>query len=368
MHLRVLVFILLGLIATPAFAQLVGTDTAPGDSCSAFPAGATRMTADADQDGKEITLICDGTTWESAGGTGLPVCNVDEYIIMSSSGWSCYTGFPPGGTDSTPDAFTFTDITDAEPSTLTTSEIIQITGIDTQATVTISGDGTPEFRVCADVACSSVITDWRSGFDTIEFGRYLQLRANAPSSYSSSNNTINLGVGTSSDQWTIATRHRLVFITSVAYSANLGGVSGADSKCNTRASAGGLPGTYYAWISGQSSSNEPAQRFVKTLTPYALPNGSLIANDWTDLTDNNIINPINVDEYGGPQSRHAWTNTSATGFIIDTSSSDTCSGFTSAGGSYTTKGDSSATNAGWSDASSVAWCGSGQFALYCFEQ
>lgn len=59
-----LVFSTLALLASPAGAQLVGTDTAPGESCSGFPAGAARVTADADQDGKNITLICDGTVWQ----------------------------------------------------------------------------------------------------------------------------------------------------------------------------------------------------------------------------------------------------------------------------------------------------------------
>lgn len=58
------------LFVSPASAQLVGSDTAPGASCSGFPAGAARITADADQDGKEITLICDGSVWQPAGGGG----------------------------------------------------------------------------------------------------------------------------------------------------------------------------------------------------------------------------------------------------------------------------------------------------------
>lgn len=51
----------------PARAQLVGTDTAPGDSCSGFAQGATRMTADADHDGGSVVLICDGTIWQATG-------------------------------------------------------------------------------------------------------------------------------------------------------------------------------------------------------------------------------------------------------------------------------------------------------------
>lgn len=56
------------LAPVPAAAQLVGTDTAPGSSCAGFPAGATRVTADADQDGAQVVLVCDGTTWNAAAG------------------------------------------------------------------------------------------------------------------------------------------------------------------------------------------------------------------------------------------------------------------------------------------------------------
>ena len=58
----------------PADAQLVGTDTVPGSSCAGFPDGATRVTADADLDGAEVTLVCDGTTWNAvSGGSGGPL-------------------------------------------------------------------------------------------------------------------------------------------------------------------------------------------------------------------------------------------------------------------------------------------------------
>jgi hypothetical protein len=74
--MRFIPFILacvLMLWTTAARAQLIGTDTLPGESCAGFPAGASRMTADADQDGRAITLICDGTTWnvpQADGGGG----------------------------------------------------------------------------------------------------------------------------------------------------------------------------------------------------------------------------------------------------------------------------------------------------------
>src|SRR5262245_56445509 len=40
-----------------------------------------------------------------------------------------------------------------------------------------------------------------------------------------------------------------VFTTSLKYPAALGGLTGADAKCNAAAQAAGLPGTYKAWLS-----------------------------------------------------------------------------------------------------------------------
>ncbi|WP_139247361.1 hypothetical protein [Hyphomicrobium sp. NDB2Meth4] len=65
--LSLLVFLFL---AVPAYAALQGTDSKPGDACSAGEAGHTRRNASSTQDPKEITLICNGSQWVSANGGG----------------------------------------------------------------------------------------------------------------------------------------------------------------------------------------------------------------------------------------------------------------------------------------------------------
>lgn len=71
MRKLLLASMLLGsLYASPAHAQLVGTDTVPGSSCAGFPDGATRVTADADLNSADVVLICDGTNWLIAPGGG----------------------------------------------------------------------------------------------------------------------------------------------------------------------------------------------------------------------------------------------------------------------------------------------------------
>lgn len=55
--------------ATPAYAQLTGTDTAPGSSCAGFENGTTRLTADSDLNGEGVVLVCDGSIWNKAEGS-----------------------------------------------------------------------------------------------------------------------------------------------------------------------------------------------------------------------------------------------------------------------------------------------------------
>lgn len=77
--------------AAPAYAQLVGTDTAPGSSCAGFPTGATRVTADADNNQRAVTLICDGTNWvvEQATFTGTCANNTPITYDNATGGLRC---------------------------------------------------------------------------------------------------------------------------------------------------------------------------------------------------------------------------------------------------------------------------------------
>lgn len=83
------------LAGDPTYAQLIGTDTAPGESCAGVPAGATRMTADADQNGAEVVLVCDGSVWQPAAG-GLPSCADGQFPVMYGGVWTCSGGVNVG--------------------------------------------------------------------------------------------------------------------------------------------------------------------------------------------------------------------------------------------------------------------------------
>jgi hypothetical protein len=64
-----------------------------------------------------------------------------------------------------------------------------------------------------------------------------------------------------------------------------------------------LKGTYRAWLSDSSSS--PATRFTRSLSPYRLVTGAMVAANWDDLTDGQIDVPIDVTELGEPPNSDA---------------------------------------------------------------
>lgn len=134
-----------------------------------------------------------------------------------------------------------------------------------------------------------------------------------------------------------------VFLTSTTYNAALGGVSGADAKCNLAAANAGLTGTFKAWIADDTTS--PSTSFTRSTQPYALvdPSNTRIADNWTDLTtcdegpggDECLDNPINIDENGNIVEGgdgvlfSAWTNTNTDGSVFDTDPNLNCNNFTS---------------------------------------
>jgi len=143
---------------------------------------------------------------------------------------------------------------------------------------------------------------------------------------------------------------RILFLTSTAYTGNLGGVAGADAKCNARAAAAGLPGTYKAWIA-DGLGNSPALKWTHYNSPYVRVDGAVIANNWVDLTDGTLQNPLNLDEYGavkGYPINFAWTNTNNNGTPRSTNANGTCVNWTNGTASYgSTVGSGQYTTNGW---------------------
>jgi len=106
-----------------------------------------------------------------------------------------------------------------------------------------------------------------------------------------------------------------VFITSTLYNGNLGGLSGADAKCQTQAIAANLSGTWKAWLSDNTTS--ATSRLSHSNLPYAMVNGTIIANNWTDLTDGTLASSLIIDENGSMHGNYVWTGTNEFGAIND---------------------------------------------------
>jgi hypothetical protein len=156
-----------------------------------------------------------------------------------------------------------------------------------------------------------------------------------------------------------------VFFTSIAYTGNLGGIAGANAKCNERAAAANLSGVYKAWISDDSSS--PATTFVRSVVPYTLIDGTVIADNWDDLVDGSLQNTPNMDELGNTAQPNIWTNTRADGTRYHTSTMRHCDNWTDENTYMGILGVPIDTSGGWTLDGSED-CNFTDARLYCFEQ
>lgn len=87
-----------------------------------------------------------------------------------------------------------------------------------------------------------------------------------------------------------------VFISSATFFADFGGPTQADTACQNMANAAGLPGIFRAWVS--TPSNPVVGRFTQSTVPYVMVEGTVIANNWTDLTDGAVAHGIDRTEAG----------------------------------------------------------------------
>jgi hypothetical protein len=161
--------------------------------------------------------------------------------------------------------------------------------------------------------------------------------------------------------------NKRVFLTSTTYDGNLGGLAGADEKCQARANAANLGGTWRAWLSDSQTS--ASSRITQTNGKYVLLNGQTVANNWADLVDGTIQNPINVNEFmGSPNYKSCvWTSTKADGSAyLPVANITLCSDYTAADTNYSICGHNGVTGSEWTNWSSDR-CD--QFhPLFCFER
>ncbi|MGB1013186.1 MAG: DUF4215 domain-containing protein [Nannocystaceae bacterium] len=171
---------------------------------------------------------------------------------------------------------------------------------------------------------------------------------------------------------TCESESKYLFVTSEMYTGDMGGLAGADQNCQTLAEAAGLPGTYLAWLS--TANESPNTRFTQSAMPYIRPDGQMIANNWADLTDGNLLVQPNVTEQNTPVPigntscagggfPTVWSHTNANGNGL---AGERCGGWTNTQGGASW-GRADTTNGQWS-----SWCSGGLCSwlspIYCVQQ
>ena len=159
---------------------------------------------------------------------------------------------------------------------------------------------------------------------------------------------------------------RVVFVSSQDYTGALGGIVGADAKCQTLADLSTNPRikghTFQAWVSTLADS--VATRFVHGSQPYVLGNATVIASDWTDLTKGTLSAGIDLDELSQTRNNvEAWTATDSSGAGYAGLGCESWVNGNAGGGVYGNVGGS---GNGWSSSSADS-CTKPN-ALYCFEK
>jgi hypothetical protein len=169
---------------------------------------------------------------------------------------------------------------------------------------------------------------------------------------------------------------KLIFVSSALYTGNLGGLAGADSKCQALADGAGLCGTFKAWLS--DGNTDAASRLTHATGNYVLTNGQIVASGWSGLTAGTLLHaidrtetngaaPVGTVDCGGSPVAPVWTGTLVTG--LRAPSPGSCSNWTSDGtGSAGVFGNAIQSNAAWTAMCQLLAVCQRTAALYCVQQ
>jgi len=164
--------------------------------------------------------------------------------------------------------------------------------------------------------------------------------------------------------------HR-AFLTNARFNGNLGGLAGADSKCDTEAAVGLAKGTLTAlgggtsWKAILSAPGSSAKDRLRICGEVYDNDGNLVASDADDLWDGSIANAIDTDPNGEAIAARVWTGSQPTAGVA----AWTCSSWTVANG-FGVTGQNWSTKSFWLGSvrpSELGPCKRGYY-LYCLEQ
>ena len=185
------------------------------------------------------------------------------------------------------------------------------------------------------------------------------------------------------------------FVTSTNYNGNLGGLAGANAKCQERATAAGLTGQWKALIGSGASYAIKQQVSFQTILVVNMKNEVLwtrmgLTNynnkvdaqerPWGGLPDyynsseayyRYLINHLGYDEFGTFVSKQVWVGATESG---SSSASSTCLDWTDGTAGQSGQSGRGGGNGGFLSSVSARWMGTGAVpcnnlqGLYCIEQ
>ncbi len=265
---------------------------------------------------------------------------------------------PSGASGTKTDAFTYIVL---PPPTVTSfspgigpssgGTAVTITGTNfvSGASVTFGGVASPSVTFINSNTLQANTPSGPVGFATVSVINPDLQSANAPSQFLNRVSPVPIGT---------------VFVTSLTYNGNLGGLAGGDNRCQALADAGSFGGTWSAWL----STNTPIHAKDRiTDTQYALLDSRLVANSKADLTDGSIANRIDLTDSGAViTTPSVWTGTASTGNYAGGSSNFySCVNWGSQSSSlFGRTGSPTSTTTSWTTVSFVQ-CSSVR-RLYCF--
>jgi len=191
-----------------------------------------------------------------------------------------------------------------------TSNTITVKGVTDIVTVTISPSSGTADIIKGGVSVGAMTT-------TAGLNETIAFTMTAPTTLGTKN-TATITIGPDTYTWWVgyadAAKEAKVFVTSGSTSTNFGGISGADSICNSYAasSSKGLSSAWVAMIS--DSANSMSARIpwnwgtLKTLSGTVVVDGG-----YSDLLDGTFDTPINVNENGITATTYVFTGTNAYG-------------------------------------------------------
>ena len=123
----------------------------------------------------------------------------------------------------------------------------------------------------------------------------------------------------------------VMFVTSTTHTGNLGGLAGADAICQARAQAGGLAGTYRAWL---STSTVNANTRFGAASGWVRVDGKPFVATVADLGAGKLFTPPRIDELGNDVGEVGAQTGTTVGGVFNTNGGD-CAAWTSAASAAT---------------------------------